>query len=220
MPDTLRIDNYTEAWVNGNVRTYMWLAHRYDSGDVCVDCARRDNRLHLQQTALQRQRMAVHLCRGRHVFPPQIVLIPLFRLFNTIGLYDTLYPMMIVHTAFGLPICTLLMRNFFSTVPAALREAAIIDGASEPQILFRVMLPLSLPATAVLATLQFTWIWNDFLWPLIFTQSDNMDDDHGRSGHAQGTVQRRLGRTGRDVRDRQHPHADDLRLSSATSFAG
>ena len=105
-------------------------------------------------------------------YPPQIVLIPLFRLFNKIKLYDTLWPMIIVHSAFGLPICTLLMRNFFATVPNALREAAIIDGANEGQILLRVMLPLSLPALAVLATLQFTWIWNDFLWPLIFTQSD------------------------------------------------
>ncbi len=106
-------------------------------------------------------------------FPPQIILIPLFRLFNTLGLLDTLWPMIFVHTAMGIPICTLLMRNFFATVPNALREAAILEGASEWQVLTRVALPLSLPALAVLATLQFTWIWNDFLWPLIFTQSDD-----------------------------------------------
>ena len=105
-------------------------------------------------------------------FPPQIVLIPLFRLFNRLGLLDTLWPMIIVHIAMGIPICTLLMRNFFATVPNALREAAIVEGASEGQVLTRVALPISLPALAVLATLQFTWIWNDFLWPLIFTQSD------------------------------------------------
>ena len=106
-------------------------------------------------------------------FPPQIVLIPLFRLFNRLGLLDTLWPMIIVHIAMGIPICTLLMRNFFATVPNALREAAIVEGASEGQVLTRVALPISLPALAVLATLQFTWIWNDFLWPLIFTQSDD-----------------------------------------------
>jgi multiple sugar transport system permease protein len=66
------------------------------------------------------------------------------------------------------------MRNFFATVPNALREAAIIDGANEWQVLRRIILPISLPAMAVLATLQFTWIWNDFLWPIIFTQSDDM----------------------------------------------
>ena len=106
-------------------------------------------------------------------FPPQIVLIPLFRMFNRLGLLDTLWPMIIVHVAMGIPICTLLMRNFFATVPGALREAAIVEGASEWRVLTRVALPLSLPALAVLGTLQFTWIWNDFLWPLIFTQSDH-----------------------------------------------
>ncbi len=107
-------------------------------------------------------------------FPPQVILVPLFRLFNGLGMIDTLWPIFLVHTALGIPICTLLMRNFFATVPNALREAAILEGASEWQVLMRVAVPLSLPALAVLATLQFTWVWNDFLWPLIFTQSDEM----------------------------------------------
>ncbi len=105
-------------------------------------------------------------------FPPQVILIPLFRLFNALDLIDTLWPLILIHTAMGIPICTLLMRNFFATVPNALRETAIVDGANEWQVLTRIALPLSLPALAVLATLQFTWIWNDFLWPLIFTKSD------------------------------------------------
>ncbi len=102
--------------------------------------------------------------------PPQIALIPVFRLMNDIGLYDTLWAVIIIHTAFGIPICTLVMRNFFQVVPNALREAALIDGANEYSIFFKIMLPLTLPALAVLATLQFTWIWNDFLWPFILTQ--------------------------------------------------
>ena len=106
-------------------------------------------------------------------FPPQVILVPLFRLFNRLGLLDTLWPMIIVHIAMGIPICTLLMRNFFATVPNALRESAIVEGANEGQVLLRVALPISLPALAVLGTLQFTWIWNDFLWPLIFVNSDD-----------------------------------------------
>ena len=102
--------------------------------------------------------------------PPQIALIPVFRLMNDIGLYDTLWAVIIIHTAFGIPICTLVMRNFFQIVPNALREAALIDGANEYSIFIKIMLPLTLPALAVLATLQFTWIWNDFLWPFILTQ--------------------------------------------------
>ncbi len=107
-------------------------------------------------------------------FPPQIVLIPLFKLFKELNLIDTLWALIIAHTAHGIPVCTLLMRNFFANVPGVLREAALSDGVNEWQILTRVALPISLPAVAVLTTLQFTWIWNDFLWALIFTNSDNM----------------------------------------------
>ncbi len=106
-------------------------------------------------------------------FPPQIILIPLFKLFDRMHMLDTLWPMIITHTAMGIPICTLLMRNFFTAVPNVLRESALVEGVNEWQVLTRIALPISLPAIAVLATLQFTWIWNDFLWPLIFTQSDD-----------------------------------------------
>ena len=76
--------------------------------------------------------------------PPQIALIPVFRMMNDIGLYDTLWAVIIIHTAFGIPICTLVMRNFFLIVPNALREAALIDGANEYNIFLRIMLPLTL----------------------------------------------------------------------------
>ena len=106
-------------------------------------------------------------------FPPQIVIIPLQQLFSRTIINDTILVLIVVHVAFGLPITTMLLRNFFSTIPGALREAAIIDGANEGQILLRVMVPLMLPALAVLATLQFTWIWNDFLWPFILIKNDS-----------------------------------------------
>jgi len=107
-------------------------------------------------------------------FPPQIVLIPLFKLFKELHLIDTLWALIIAHTAHGIPICVLLMRNFFANVPRVLHEAALAEGVNEWQILTRIALPMSLPAVAVLTTLQFTWIWNDFLWALIFTNSDDM----------------------------------------------
>jgi ABC-type glycerol-3-phosphate transport system permease component len=115
-------------------------------------------------------------------FPPQAMLIPLFRLFNSPieiagfqvlpALFDTIYPMIIIHMSLGLAITTLLLRNFMGALPSGLREAAIVDGAGEWSVLFRVIVPLLLPALAVLATLQFTWIWNDFLWPLVLTRSE------------------------------------------------
>lgn len=175
LPDVLRFTNFTEAWVGGNVVVYarnsflVTIPATFVSILLGILTGYVFSKLRFRGS----EALFIFVVAGMF-YPPQIVLIPLFRLFNAVHLYDTLWPMIIVHAAFGIPICTLVMRNFFAAVPNAIREAAIIDGANEWQVLVRVMLPVSLPAIAVLATLQFTWIWNDFLWPIIFTQSDEM----------------------------------------------
>lgn len=173
LPQTLHFENFGNAWKEGNGRTYIvnsflvTLPATFLSIALGVMAGYVFSKLPFRGSEL----LFIFVIAGMF-FPPQIVLIPLFRLFNAVKLYDTLWPMIIVHIAFGIPICTLIMRNFFSTVPTAIRESAVIDGANEFQILRSIMLPVSLPSLAVLATLQFTWIWNDFLWPIIFTQSD------------------------------------------------
>jgi multiple sugar transport system permease protein len=174
VPGRLEFANYAEAWNNGNIRTYTLNSFLVTIPATVLSIALGTllGYVFSQMPFRGSEGLFILVVAGMF-FPPQIVLVPLFRLFNTIGLYDTLWPMIIVHVAFGLPICALITRNFFATIPSALREAAIIDGANEGQILVKVMLPVTLPALAVLATLQFTWIWNDFLWPLIFTRSDS-----------------------------------------------
>jgi multiple sugar transport system permease protein len=175
LPRALRFDNFAEAWVNGHVRIYALNSVLVTIPATAISI------LFGVLTGYVFSKLPFRGSRALFIFviagmffPPQIVLIPLFRFFNAVGLYDTLWPMIIVHSAFGLSICTLIMRNFFATVPTAMREAAIIDGAHELDILRRIMLPVSLAPLAVLATLQFTWIWNDFLYPIIFTKSDSM----------------------------------------------
>ncbi len=106
-------------------------------------------------------------------FPPQIVLIPLFKLFNAMHLLDTRTALVIVHVGFGIPICTLMMSNFFRDIPNELRQSAMIDGANEWIILFKIMLPLAKPSLTALVILQFTWIWNDFLWPLVLMKTES-----------------------------------------------
>jgi multiple sugar transport system permease protein len=106
-------------------------------------------------------------------FPPQIVLIPLFKLFNTLNLLDSVFALIIVHVGFGIPICTLMMTNFFRDIPPSLRQSAMLDGCNDWQVLFRIMLPLARPSITALIILQFTWIWNDFLWPLILIKSEH-----------------------------------------------
>jgi glucose/mannose transport system permease protein len=96
--------------------------------------------------------------------PYQSILIPLIRFLNEIGLYDSTAGLIIVHVIYGIPITSLIFRNYFANVPGELIEAARIDGDGLIGIFFRIMLPLSLPAFVVVAIFQFTNIWNDFLF--------------------------------------------------------
>jgi alpha-glucoside transport system permease protein len=97
------------------------------------------------------------------VVPLQMALIPIFSLYNTFGLFDTVLGLILFHTAFGLPFAIFLLRHFFIGIPKDLMEAARIDGASEIRIFLRLILPLGLPAIASLAIFQFLWTWNDLL---------------------------------------------------------
>ncbi|MBL3686637.1 carbohydrate ABC transporter permease [Leucobacter zeae] len=105
--------------------------------------------------------------------PIQVALIPLARLFGAMGIFGSVFGVILFHTAFGLPFAIFLLRNFFIQVPEELLEAARIDGARDWLIFFRIMLPLALPAIASLAIFQFLWTWNDMLVALIFTDSDS-----------------------------------------------
>jgi alpha-glucoside transport system permease protein len=105
------------------------------------------------------------------VVPLQMALIPMFRLYDTLGLFDTWYGIALFHTAFGLPFAIFLLRNFFVGLPKDILESARIDGASEIRIFVRLILPLGLPAIASLAIFQFLWTWNDLLVALTFGQN-------------------------------------------------
>ena len=102
------------------------------------------------------------------VVPIQMALIPIFKLYSDLHLFDTVIGLILFHTAFGLPFAIFLLRNFFIGIPRDLMEAARIDGASEVRIFLRLMLPLALPAIASLAIFQFLWTWNDLLVALTF----------------------------------------------------
>jgi multiple sugar transport system permease protein len=111
---------------------------------------------------------------GGTMLPFQILLLPVFRLTNALGMYDTYGALIIIHIAFQLGFCTFVMRNFMRTVPGEILDAARVDGCGEFRIYWQIMLPLSLPSLAALATLEFTWVFNDFLWALILLQSDSL----------------------------------------------
>jgi alpha-glucoside transport system permease protein len=100
---------------------------------------------------------------GLLVVPLQMALIPIFSLYNTFGIFDTVFSLILFHTAFALPFAIFLLRNFFIGIPKDILESARIDGASEARIFVRLILPLGLPAIASLAIFQFLWTWNDLL---------------------------------------------------------
>jgi alpha-glucoside transport system permease protein len=105
------------------------------------------------------------------VVPLQMALIPMFELYNKVGIFDTRLSLILFHTAFGLPFAIFLLRNFFIGIPKDILESARIDGASEIRIFLRLILPLGLPAIASLAIFQFLWTWNDLIVALTFGRS-------------------------------------------------
>ncbi|MEC9342626.1 MAG: carbohydrate ABC transporter permease [Pseudomonadota bacterium] len=104
--------------------------------------------------------------------PYQVMLYPIVIILREIGLYGTLTGLVLVHTVFGMPILTLLFRNYFASLPEELFKAARVDGAGFWGIYFRIMLPMSLPIFVVAIIIQITGIWNDFLFGVVYTKPD------------------------------------------------
>jgi len=112
-----------------------------------------------------------------NLLPPQVMVTPLYTLYNKIPLpealsqsstlYDTIYGVIAIHVAFQTGFCVFVLYNYMETVPNELTEAAIMDGAGVWRQYWQVILPLTRPALGALATLEFTWIYNDFLWALV-----------------------------------------------------
>ena len=104
--------------------------------------------------------------------PYQVMIYPIVIILREIGIYGTLTGLVIVHSIFGMPILTLLFRNYFTSMPEELFRAARVDGAGFWGIYLRIMLPMSLPIFVVAIILQVTGIWNDFLFGVVYTRPD------------------------------------------------
>jgi glucose/mannose transport system permease protein len=106
--------------------------------------------------------------------PYPVFIFPLVRLFSALGIYGTLPGIVAIHTIFGLPVMTLLFRNYYNSLPVELFKAARVDGAGFWRIFSSVMAPMSIPIVVVAVILQVTGIWNDFLLGLVFAGRENM----------------------------------------------
>ncbi len=108
---------------------------------------------------------------GTMMIPFVVLIMPLYQLMVTINWADRLVSLIMpwIFTAYG----TFLMRQFFLTIPREIEEAALLDGASRLQILWRIFIPASVPALATLATFTFLYSWNSFFWPLVIINTGN-----------------------------------------------
>lgn len=175
IPEQFSFDNFTEAWSRARVSDYLvnsfiitipslffmlWLSS-------------------MSAYALARFRFRLNypiyfMFVAGTMLPFQILLLPVFRLVNELNIYNTYWALIGIHSAFQLGFCTFVLRNFMRSIPFEIFDAAKVDGASEFRQYWQIMLPLSLPAMAAVATLEFTWVFNDYLWALILVSSDDL----------------------------------------------
>jgi len=126
------------------------------------------------------------------LFPFQMYLIPVYKLFNSIALYDTRIGMILIYAAICIPFSLFVYRGFYTTIPKEIEDAAKIDGCGPLKTFLYIFLPQSVAPTAVVALFQWTWIWNDLLFGMVLTRSQEvrpiMVALASMSGYAGGTI--------------------------------
>jgi len=105
---------------------------------------------------------------GLLLVPSQVALVPLLKLYDMVGLNGTFVAVWLVHVGFGMPLAVVILRNHMWRLPRAVIESAQIDGASHFTMFWRLVVPMSVPAFAAFAIVQFLWVWNDLLLALLF----------------------------------------------------
>nr|CAB07809.1 permease [Thermus sp. T2] len=174
-PEEITLANYVRAWEEAGVRRYLLNSFIITLPSLVGVLLL----LSMAAYALVRFRFRwafplYLLFLAFNMVPFQMLMLPVFRLSNQLGVYDTYWAPILFHTAFQLGFATFVLRNFARTIPPSLFESAVIDGAGEWTLFRRIAWPLMLPGIAAVATLEFTWIFNDFLWALVLLGRDEL----------------------------------------------
>jgi len=124
-----------------------------------------------------------------YLAPAAILFIPLFGMFNALGMRDNMGALILAHLTFAVPFATWMLMGYFKTLPIELEEAAMVDGASRWTILWQIVLPLAAPAVVVCAVFSFTFSWQEFLYALVLVQAkDQMTAPVGLTAYVVGDV--------------------------------
>lgn len=114
------------------------------------------------------------LILGGLMLAPPVALVPLVRMFQALGLYDTFWALMILYTAFRVPFTTFLIRSYMIDLPAEVDEAAEVDGASRWTIFWRIILPMSTPIIISAVILHVLFAWNEYIFAMVFTSGSGV----------------------------------------------
>ncbi|MBN6057068.1 carbohydrate ABC transporter permease [Nonomuraea sp. RK-328] len=182
LPERLTLDYYGQAWSQAE------LPHYYLNTLIIVVPALVVTLFMASFTAFAIARLRIPGRRtllivftAGNLLPPQVLITPLYTVYAMVplpawlsdsqSLYDSYLGLILVHVAFQFGFCVFVMANFMRTIPEEINEAALVDGASVWKRYWRLTLPLCRPVLAALSTLQFTWMYNDFLWALVLMSS-------------------------------------------------
>jgi multiple sugar transport system permease protein len=178
-PRHLNLDNYTKAWTQANLPHYFLnTLHVLVPAMIVVLMLSCFLGFALTRFNLRFSVALLMLFTAGNLLPPQVIITPLFRLYLLIpfnspsgSLNDTYWGIILIHIAFQIGFCTFVMSNYMRTIPYELTESAMIDGAGVLKQFFLIILPLCRAPIAALATLEFTWIYNDYFWARILMPS-------------------------------------------------
>ena len=108
-----------------------------------------------------------------YLIPGSLLFIPLFQIVGALGLINNVWCLVLIYPTLAVPFCTWIMIGYFSSIPKELDEAALIDGASYPQILFRIFIPVAMPGIIAATIFAFTVSWGQFLYPMAYLYTSN-----------------------------------------------
>jgi len=171
-PSALAFGNYVEIFTNSPIAQYILNSFKVTIPTVIGAVALSTmTGFALGVYRFRSNLLVFFLFVAGNFVPFQILMIPVRDLTLNMGLYNTTTGLVLFHVAFQTGFCTLFMRNFIRALPRELIEAARVEGVSEFRIFWFIVLPLMRPAIAALSVLIFTFVWNDYFWATVLTQS-------------------------------------------------
>ena len=182
LPGEISLTNYTTAFTDGDMGHFFWNSLLITLPAVVITLFFAACVAFVVSKLSFRFNVALLIVfLAANLLPQQVILTPLYRMYLEIPLptflsengkmYDSIFGLIAIHVAFQTGFCAFVLSNYMKTIPSSLSDAARVDGAGVTRQFFGIILPLCRPALAALATLEFTWIYNDFLWAVVLIQS-------------------------------------------------